>query len=288
MSGKSFIEELEGRDLDAYDLLTVLDLVTDQNCPEIWRRYGPSGRPGRITLNHMTDRYYLEMTVQDLPSLALSPKYNASAHLLQSLIRRIVAGHRHSLILERLVYYGFPIEDETQLHLGCSMGTIGVDLVVNYHVAGADYRFKKYGTSKVEMEEKRPLDHYDVTSIIMQSMYRTSLALARYCPQELLTEGSEEERIVAFPCQIGAYRADFRFHQITNAVPRQIPTRGNVAAYTLVRLCRRLCAHHAPELIFNKLNEQGIIISTEDLVGEFTLARIVNNSFCEIHFEHWK
>jgi hypothetical protein len=26
----------------------------------------------------------------------------------------------------------------------------------------------------------------------------------------------------------------------------------------------------------------------EDLAGEFGLARIVNNSFCEIHFEHWK
>lgn len=288
MSGKCFIEKMEGRDLDSYDLITVLDLVRDQNCAELWKRYGPSGRSARLTLNHMTDRYYLEMTVQDLPSLALSPKYNASAHLLQSLIRRIVAGHRHSLILERLVSYGVPIEDETQLHLGCSMGTIGVDLVVNYHAAGADYRFKKYGTSKVEMEEKRPLDHYDVTSIIRQSMYRTSMALDRYCPQELLTEGTEEERIVAFPCQIGEYRADFRFHQISNAVARQIPARGNVAAHTMIRLCRRMCAHHAPELIFKKLYEQGIVVSMEDLAKEFTVARIVNNSFCEISFEYWK
>jgi hypothetical protein len=287
MSGKCLIEKAEGRDLDAYDLITVLDLVADQNCPEIWRRYGPGGRPGRITLNHMTDKYFMEMTVQDLPSLALSPKYNASARLLQALIRRVVAGHRHSLILERLVYYGFPIADETQLNLGCSMGTIGVDLVVNYHTAGADYKFKKYGTSRVEMEEKRPLDHYDVTSIIIQSMYRTSLVLERYCPQELL-EGPEEEKVVAFPCQIGEYRADFRFQHISNTVPRQIPARGNVAAYTLIRLCRRLCAHHAPELIFNKLNEQGILVSMEDLNQEFALARIVNNSFCEINFERWK
>jgi hypothetical protein len=288
MSAKCFIEEFEGRDLDAYDLITLLDLLKDQDCPEIWRRYSPGGRSGRITLNHMTDKYFLEMTVQDLPSLALSPKYNASAHLLQSFIRRIVAGHRHSLILQRLRHYGVPIEDETQIHLGCSVGTIGVDLVVNYHAAGSEERFKKYGTSLIETEEKRPLDHYDATSIIILSMYRTSEVLRRYCSQEILAEGLEDEKIVSFTCQIGEYTSGFRFHQISNTVPRQIPARGNVAAYTLIRLLRRLCSHHAPELIFNKLNEQGIVIAMEDLAGEFGLARIVNNSFCEIHFEHWK
>ena len=72
------------------------------------------------------------------------------------------------------------------------MGTIGVDMVVNRAPKAPEYRFRKFGTSRVEQEEQRPLDHYDVVSILyLAQQNRTGQVLQRYVPQELLNEGTE-------------------------------------------------------------------------------------------------
>jgi len=286
MRAKCQVEELEGRELDSYDLITVLGLLKEHDWKEVWRRYSPGGSPGdKVNLFLDTGAYYVEMTVEALSGLALSPKYQASPHLMQALIRRLLCGHRHGLILDKLRSYGVPIEDENQLNLSCSVGTIGVDMVVNRHPDAPEYRFRKFGTSRVEQEEQRPLDHYDVVSILyLAQQNRTGRIMWRYVPQELLNEGTEEEQQVAFTSPAGDYRVDFLFKRIKNDVPRQVPSRGNVASSTLHQVLRRLFARHETELATQELTEKGILITPAEVGKKFTLARVLNDNYIEMSF----
>lgn len=280
------VEELEGRELDSYDLITVLGLLKEHDFKGVWGRYNPSGAmDGRLNFLLNLEGYYVEMTVESLASLALSPKYQASPHLMQALIRRLLCGHRHGLILDKLRDYGVPIADENQINLSCSVGTIGVDLMVNRHPEAPEYRFRKFGTSRVEQDEQRPLDHYDVVSILyLAQQNQTNRIINRYVPQELLNEGSEEEQVVRFSSQAGDYRVEFFFSRIKNDVRREVPERGNVSCATMHQVLRRLFAGHAPELSAKELADKGILITADEVAREFSLARILNDNFIEMKF----
>jgi len=286
MKAKCQVEELEGRELDSYDLITVLGLLKEYDWKEIWRRYGPGGAiSGKIDLMLSTEVCFVEMTLERLDSLALSSKYQASPNLMQSLIRRLLCGHRHGLIVDKLKGYGVPIEDENQFNLSCSVGTIGVDMVVNRPAHAPEYRFRKFGTSRVEQDEQRPLDHYDVVSILyLAQQNRTDQVIQRYVPQEILNEGAEGEKVVRFQSQAGEHRVDFFFQRIHNDVPRGVPSRGNVSSATMNNVVRRLFAGHAPELTVKELADKGIVISKEDVSRGFDLARILNDNFIEMQF----
>ena len=287
MRAKCLVEEMEGRELDSYDLITVLGLLKEYDWKEIWRRYSPGGAlKGRVDLLLSTESYYMELTLESLASLAVSPKYQASPNLMQSLIRRILCGHRHGLIVEKLRNYGVPIEDDTQLNLSCSVGTIGADMVVNLARNAPEYRFRKFGTSRVEQEEQRPLDHYDLVSVLyLAQQNRTDQVLSRYVPQEILNEGTPDEQVVRFNSQAGDYRVDFLFQRIRNDVPRSIPQRGNVSSSTMHQVVRRLFAGHPPELTAKELTDKGITITPEEMAGEFNLARILNDNCLEMQFK---
>jgi hypothetical protein len=286
MRAKCLVEELEGRDLDSFDLITVLGLLKEYDWKEIWRRYSPGGaQPGKINLLLSTESYYVEMTLEKLSSLALSPKYQASPNLMQALIRRLLCGHRHSLILDKLRSYGVPIDDENQINLSCSVGTMGADMVVNRHLNAPEYSFRKFGTTRVEQEEQRPLDHYDVVSILyLAQQNRTEQIVNRYVPQEILNEGAEGEKVVRFPSQAGNYQVDFFFQRILNDVPRGVPSRGNVSSATMHNVLRRLYAGHPPELAAKELTDKGILISREEVSQKFDLARILNDNYIEMQF----
>jgi len=287
MVAKCWVEEMEGRELDSYDLITVLGLLKEYDWKEIWRRYSPGGAlKGKVDLRLSTESYYVELTLESLASLAVSPKYQASPNLMQSLIRRILCGHRHGLIVEKLRNYGVPIEDDTQLNLSCSVGTIGADMVVNLARNAPEYRFRKFGTSRVEQEEQRPLDHYDLVSVLyLAQQNRTDQVLSRYVPQEILNEGTPDEQVARFNSQAGDYRVDFLFQRIRNDVPRSIPQRGNVSSSTMHQVVRRLFAGHAPELTAKELMDKGITITSEEMTGEFNLARILNDNCLEMQFK---
>ena len=287
MPGKCQVEELERRELDSYDLITVLGLLKEYDWKEIWRRYGPDGAiSGKINLMLSLEDYYVEMTMEMLASLALSSKYQASPNLMQSLIRRLLCGHRHGLVVEKLKSHGVPIEDENFINLSCSVGTIGVDMVVNRSAKAKKFRFRKFGTSLVEQDEQRPLDHYDVVSILyLAQQNRTERILSHYVPQEILNEGSEAEQVVRFLSKAGDYSVDFFFQRIHNDVPRGVPSRGNVSAATMHNILRRLFAGHAPELTVKELADKGILISPAEVSRGFELARILNDNFIEMHFK---
>lgn len=283
---KCFVEQTEGRELDSYDLITVLGLLKEYDWKEIWRRYNSGAQHGKIDFSLSTESYYLEMTLESLSSLAVSHKYQASPNLMQSLLRRILCGHRHGLIVDKLRSYGVPIEDDTQLNLSCSVGTIGADLIVNRVRNAPEYRFRKFGTSRVEQEEQRPLDHYDLVSILyLAQQNRTEQVLNRYVPQEILNEGAPAEQVVRFNSPAGDYQVECLFQKIHNDVPRGVPERGNVSSSTMHQVVRRLFAGHAPELTAKELTDKGILITTAEVTGEFTLARILNDNFIEMNFK---
>lgn len=286
MEARCLVEETERRELDSFDLITVLGLLKEHAFKEIWRRYSPDGGPvGKLNFPLNLEGYYVEMTLESLAALALSPKYQASPHLMQALIRRLLCGHRHGLILEKLRAYGVPGEDENQLNLSCSVGTMGVDLLVNRHPEAPEYRFLKFGTSRVEQEEQRRLDHYDLVSILYLAQQNlTEQIITRYVPQEILNEGTEEEKQVSFPSQTGDYTVTFSFKRINNEVSREVPSRGNVSTATMHQVVRRLFAGHAPELTAKELTDKGIIITPEEVTQEFTLARILNDNAIEMSF----
>jgi hypothetical protein len=286
MGAKCWVEEMERRELDSYDLITVLGLLKEYDWKEIWRRYQPGGSlKGRIDLHLSTESYYVELTLESLASLAVSSKYQASPNLMQSLIRRILSGHRHNLIAQKLQNYGVPIEDDTHLNLSCSVGTIGADMVVNRVSNAPEYRFRKFGTSRVEQEEQRPLDHFDLVSILyLAQQNRTDQVLNRYVAQEILNEGTAEEQVVRFDSQAGDYQIGLVFQRIHNDIPRSVPQRGNVSSSTMHQVVRRLFAGHAPELTVNELTDKGIIITPEEMGGGFTLARILNDNYLEMQF----
>jgi hypothetical protein len=287
MKTKCQVEELEGRDLDSYDMITVLGLLKEYDWKELWRRYGPDGAPqGKINLRLSTEGYYVEMTLEMLASLALSSKYQASPNLMQALIRRLLCGHRHGLIVEKLKSYGVPIEDENEINLSCSVGTIGVDMVVNRTAKAPEHHFRKFGTSRVEQSEQRPLDHYDLVSILyLAQQNRTEQVLQHYVPQEILNEGTEGEQVVRFQSAAGDYRVDFFFQRIHNDVPRGVPARGNVSSATMHSVVRRLFAGHAAELTVKELADKGIVIAQDEVTRGFDLARILNDNFIEMQFK---
>jgi hypothetical protein len=287
MKALCLVEETEGRELDSYDLITILGLLKEHAFKEIWRRYSRIGKPmGQLNFSLNLESYYVEMTLESLTGLALSPKYQASPHLMQALIRRLLCGHRHDLILQKLKFYGVPVEDESQINLSCSVGTEGVDLLVNRHPAAPEYRFRKFGTSRVEQEEQRPLDHYDLVSILYLAQQNlTEQIINRYVSQELLNEGSEEEKKVHFPSQAGDYTVTFTFQRITNDISREVPARGNVSTATMHQVVRRLFAGHSPELTTKELTDKGVIVTPQEVSQEFTLARILNDNLIEISFK---
>lgn len=287
MKAQCLVEETESRELDSFDLITVLGLLKEHAFKEIWRRYGPGGQPvDKLNFSLNLEGYYVEMTLESLTALALSPKYQASPHLMQALIRRLLCGHRHGLMVKKLQAYGVPVTDGNQLNLSGSVGTMGVDLMVNRHPDAPEYRFRKFGTTRVEQEEQRPLDHYDLVSILyLAQQNQTELILNRYVPQEILNEGSEEEKKVHFPSQAGEYTITFSFQRITNDVPRELPSRGNVSTATMHQVVRRLFSGHAPELAAKELTDKGIIITPEEVSQNFTLARILNDNAIEMKFQ---
>ena len=287
MKARCLVEETEGRELDSFDLITVLGLLKEHAFKEIRRRYGPVGEPAeKLNFSLNLEGYYVEMTLETLTALALSPKYQASPHLMQALIRRLLCGHRHGLILEKLQSYGVPVGDGNQINLSCSVGTKGVDLLANRHPEAPEYRFRKFGTSRVEQEEQRPLDHYDLVSILYLAQQNlTDQIITRYVPQEILNEGSEEEKKVHFSSAAGDYAVTFIFRRINNDQPRQVPARGNVSTATMHQVVRRLYAGHAPELTTRELTDKGIIVTPHEVSQEFSLARILNDNIIEMSFK---
>lgn len=287
MEPKCLVEQQENRKLDSYDVTEILELFKQHNLNEIWRRYRPPAAEFHTLNFHLeTESYFVEMTVQILTALHLSAKYNSTPHIMQALVRRALCNHRHSLIVKKLTQYGLPASEAEPINLTVSVGNVGVDLIVTRYEDAPEYRFKRFGTSRVEQDEQRPLDHYDMVSILyFASMDLTDHILARYVPQEILNEGSEEEKVVRIKSLAGDYQVGLFFQRIRNDVPRELPPRGNVSERTMYQVLARLFAGHAPALVTRELIGKGIAVTEEEVTRDFSLARYLNDNYLELHFQ---
>ena len=88
-----------------------------------------------------------------------------------------------------------------------------------------------------------------------------------------------------FPSRTGEYTITFSFERISNEVPREVPSRGNVSTATMHQVVRRLFAGHAPELTARELTDKGIIVTPQEVAQEFTLARILNDNAIELNIQ---
>ena len=125
------------------------------------------------------------MDVQTLTSLALSAKFNTTPHTIQAFIRRVLCGHRHDLILNKLAGHGLTVSNPPEINLSLSVGDIALDLACNRLQDAPEYRFRRFGTTRVEQDELRPLDYYDVVSILyFASQNLTDHIISHYVRQE--------------------------------------------------------------------------------------------------------
>ena len=73
MEGRCLVEATEQRELDSYDLITILGLLKEHAFKEIWRRYSPDGGPvGKLNFPLNLESYYVEMTLESLTGLSVS------------------------------------------------------------------------------------------------------------------------------------------------------------------------------------------------------------------------
>jgi hypothetical protein len=285
MRTKCHIEEIEQRELDSYDLIEVLELFNEHNLKEVWRRYCCESPDGKvISLHPEIEGYFIQMDVQTLTSLALSAKFNTTPHTIQAFIRRVLCGHRHDLILSKLAGHGLTVSNPQEINLSLSVGDIALDLACNRLQDAPEYRFRRFGTTRVEQDELRPLDYYDVVSILyFASQNLTDHIISHYVRQELLNEGTEAEKVVRINTQAGDYQVSLYFERITNDVPRQIPERGNVSLVTMHQVLTRLFARHPLALAAKELNQKAIRLSEAEMAREFTLERIMNDNYLSLH-----
>ena len=156
----------EQRDIDGFDLITVLGLMKEYNWREIWRRYQTSqDNRDSVSMYFQARNYFLEMHVQKMHRIILSEKFNTNPFFMQQVIQRITASHDHELILSKIRKQGID-GGENPICLSCSMGNMIIDLIVNKNEPFPHPPKAPHGTTEIETKEDRPLDVYDLSSTL--------------------------------------------------------------------------------------------------------------------------
>ena len=76
--------ENEDRQIDGYDLITILGLMKEYNWRQIWKRYVPQdAETDSISLYVEARRYFAEMHVQKMHRIILSEKFNTNPFFMQ-------------------------------------------------------------------------------------------------------------------------------------------------------------------------------------------------------------
>ncbi len=276
----------ENRDIDGFDLITVLGLMKEYNWQEIWRRYRPeSARADTISMYVTADRYFIEMHVQKMQRIILSEKFNTNPFFMQQVIQRIIASHDHGLIMNKIRQQGIDTGDNP-ISLSCSMGDTIIDLIVNKEEHRSYKTPAPHGNTHIEMVENRPLDVYDLSSTLYLCQQNLSDAIFRRY-QDPETQGVEDRssRRVTIRTQIGYYEVCLGFRQVSTNVERVIPPPGNASVLSMHQVIQRMNFMHAPTLILKELTDVGLSLAPEQLESEFALQRYINNTALRLDFK---
>lgn len=276
----------ENREIDGFDLIAILGLMKEFNRKEIRRRYlDPGTEKDGISAYVASKRYFIELHVQQMERIILSEKFNTNPFFMQQLVQRMTACHPHGLIIEKIRGQGIDTGDSL-ICLSCSMGNTIVDLIVNKNEPFPEVPAPEYGTTRVEVVEKRPLDTYDFSSILylcQQNM--TEAIFRRYgLPNEESGDRSAS-RSVGIRALVGAYEVSLGFRLVRTNEEQVIEPPGNASVSTMHQVLQRMNYNHADALILKELQDVGLSIGLNEINGSFTLRRLLNNTDLRIDFK---
>jgi hypothetical protein len=276
----------ENRDIDGFDLISVLGLMKEYNWLEIWRRYRPQdARDDSISMYVTADRYFIEMHVQRMQRIILSEKFNTNPFFMQQVIQRIIASHDHGLIMNKIRQQGIDTGDNP-ISLSCSMGDTIIDLIVNKEEHRSNKTPAPHGKTHIEIVENRPLDVYDLSSTLYLCQQNLSAAIfRRYHDPESQAVEDPSSRRVTIRTQVGYYGVCLGFRQVSTNVERVIPRPGNASVLTMHQVIQRMNFMHVPTLILKELTDVGLSVAPEQLESEFALQRYINNTALRLDFK---
>lgn len=272
----------ENRNLDGFDFIAILGLMKEYNLKEIWRRYLPRESASRdtVSLYLRADRYFLEMHVQEMHRIILSEKFNTNPFFMQQVIQRVTASHEHGLIMSKIHNQGIDTGDNP-ISLSCSLGNTIIDLIVHKNDPFPRPIKRPRGRTHIEEIEQRPLDIYDLSSILYLCQQNlTESVFRRYLTSEVaLYDPNPEVRVNT---TVGNYYVNLTFRVVPTNREMVIPPPGNVSVFTIHQVLQRMNFGHAPQLILKELRNVGLAISLERILDTFTLCRYINDTFLAI------
>jgi len=137
----------------------------------------------------------------------------------------------------------------------------------------------------IEEIEQRPLDIYDLSSILYLCQQNlTESVFRRYLTSEVALDDPNPE--VRVNTAVGDYDVTLTFRVVPTNREIVIPPPGNVSVFTIHQVLQRMNFGHAPELILKELRNVGLAISSECILDTFTLRRYINDTFLTIELAH--
>ena len=198
------------------------------------------------------------------------------------MIQRIIASHAHDLILSKIRNQGIDSGDNP-ICLSCSLGSTIIDLIVHKNDPFPELERPPYGTTHMEQVEQRPLDMYDLSSILYLCQQNlTDSIFRRYSRDE--SEADKHQPTVSISTTVGDYEVGLGFHLVSTDVPRSILPPGNASASTIHQVLPEDELRHRPELILKDLEEVGLSVNLEKIHDRFSLSRYINNTTLSMHF----
>ncbi|MBI5250913.1 MAG: hypothetical protein HY912_15605 [Desulfomonile tiedjei] len=274
----------EQRNIDGFDLIAVLGLMKEYNWREIWRRYQTEqDKRDSVSMYFQARNHFLEMHVQKMHRIILSEKFNTNPFFMQQVIQRITASHNHDLILDKIRKQGID-GGENPICLSCSMGNIIIDLIVNKNEPFSQNPKVIHGSTEIETKENRPLDIYDLSSILYLCQQNlTESIFRRYMVAE---NGSRtaSHRQVHIRVRVGDYNVSLFFNLISTSQELTVPPPGNASVATRHPVLQRMNFRHSLELTLRELQNVGLAVALEQIQTEFSLHRYINNTALRVDF----
>lgn len=279
--------EREGRPLDGFDLITLLGLVKEYNWQEMWRRYLPADADADEVSMYVDSRlYFVELHVQKMRRIILSEKFNTNPFFMQQVIQRILASHGHELILAKIRGQGIDTGDNP-ICLSCSLGNVIIDLIANRNETPAGRPVNRFGSTHIEEIERRPLDVYDLSSILYLCQQNLSdQVFSRYSRADTSANRDQSEPRVDLAIRIGDYQVGLVFNLLSPSEDVVMPAFGNASVFTMHQVVQRMNFRHSEALILEEMDRVGLPVTMEQISASFTLSRYVNNTFLQLDFAH--
>jgi len=273
--------ETEHRQVDGFDLITVLGLMKEYNWQEIWRRYRPHDSSiNSVSMYVKADRYFVELHIQQMQRIILSEKFNTNPFFMQQVIQRMMSSHDHDLIMSKIRQQGLDTGD-SPISLSCSMGNTIIDLIAHRNEPFTEITERTHGATHIETAEGRPLDVYDLSSILYLCQQNLTEAIFR---RYYDGEDPPERRVVKIKVLTGDYVVNLKFGCVPSDVEMLIQPPGNASVSTMNQVIQRMNFRHSAELILKEMSEVGLSITLDQVQRGFSLSRYINNTALTLNF----